>query len=50
MHLKSDGLLRVENLQKILFGAALIWLLIKEPEGLARLVGRPLARARARSC
>jgi len=35
---------QLENLQKILFGGMLIWLLIKEPDGLARLLGRPFAR------
>jgi branched-chain amino acid transport system permease protein len=35
---------QLENLQKILFGGLLIWLLIKEPDGLARLLGRPLRR------
>jgi branched-chain amino acid transport system permease protein len=37
---------QLENLQKVLFGSLLIWLLIKEPEGLARLLGRPFARSR----
>jgi branched-chain amino acid transport system permease protein len=32
---------QLENLQKVLFGGMLIWLLIKEPEGLARLLARP---------
>jgi branched-chain amino acid transport system permease protein len=35
---------QLENLQKMLFGGLLIWLLIKEPDGLARLFGRPLRR------
>jgi branched-chain amino acid transport system permease protein len=38
---------QLENLQKVLFGSVLIWLLIKEPDGLARLLGRPLSRSRA---
>lgn len=31
----------LENVQKMLFGSLLIWLLIREPEGLARLLTRP---------
>lgn len=38
---------QLENLQKMLFGGLLIGLLIKEPEGLARLLARP---ERARAC
>ena len=38
---------QLENLQKVLFGGLLIWLLIKEPEGLARLLGRPFTRSRS---
>jgi branched-chain amino acid transport system permease protein len=30
---------QLQNLQKIIFGALIIWLLIKEPEGLIRLLG-----------
>jgi branched-chain amino acid transport system permease protein len=39
---------QLENCQKILFGSLLIWLLIKEPEGLARLVTRVLVWTGAR--
>lgn len=41
---------QLENLQKVLFGGLLIWLLIREPDGLARLLGRPFANARRRAC
>ena len=41
---------QLENLQKVLFGGILIWLLIKEPDGLTRLVARPLRRVRTRAC
>ena len=30
---------QLQNLQKIIFGALIIWFLIKEPEGLVRLIG-----------
>jgi len=39
---------QLENLQKVLFGALLIWLLIKEPEGLTRLIAGSVQRLRAR--
>jgi branched-chain amino acid transport system permease protein len=41
---------QLENLQKIVFGGLLIWLLIKEPEGLTRLLTRPLRRRGSRIC
>lgn len=37
---------QLENLQKIVFGSLLIWLLIAEPEGLTRLLGRLSRRQR----
>ena len=39
----------VENAQKIVLGSLIIWLLVKEPEGLARLVTRSWARLPGRA-
>ncbi|WP_134500171.1 branched-chain amino acid ABC transporter permease [Microvirga pakistanensis] len=38
---------QLENFQKVLFGALIIWFLIKEPHGLAALLGRLLRRLQA---
>jgi branched-chain amino acid transport system permease protein len=38
---------QLENVQKLLFGALIIWLLIKEPEGLTRLFQNARERVRA---
>jgi branched-chain amino acid transport system permease protein len=38
---------QLENLQKVLFGSLLIWLLIAEPDGLARLLTRGILRTRS---
>jgi branched-chain amino acid transport system permease protein len=37
---------QLQNLQKILFGSLIIWFLIKEPEGLVRLLGNLRERIR----
>lgn len=39
----------VENAQKIVLGSLIIWLLVKEPEGLARLVARAWGRLPGRA-
>lgn len=38
---------QLENFQKILFGGLMIWLLIAEPDGLARLFARAFTRQRS---
>jgi branched-chain amino acid transport system permease protein len=38
---------QLQNLQKIIFGTLIIWFLIKEPEGLIRLLGNLRERLRA---
>ena len=38
----------LQNIQKAIFGFLIIWFLIKEPEGLARLLGLPKARRAGR--
>jgi branched-chain amino acid transport system permease protein len=42
----DEGLL--QNIQKAIFGILIMWFLIKEPEGLARLLGLPNARRSGR--
>ena len=41
---------QLENFQKVLFGALIIWFLIKEPNGLAALLSRARQSAREASC